>query len=192
MRRDEDRFWFGAGRPCLDLVATVRGRLGEAPFDRLTGPAAADLWLTAAGFVLKAPAGQDDLAELRALREAVFRLLCTLGERAPAEEVRRVNRWAAEPFAPAQLRVGPDGAIVREAVPTGVGEVLSLLAGDAVGLLSGSDRDLLRQCAADSCGTFFLGTSRGKARQWCSSATCGNRARVSAYRRRHEADPAGR
>lgn len=48
-----------------------------------------------------------------------------------------------------------------------------------------ADVALLRQCQAARCGPLYVDTSRGHRRRWCSSETCGNRARVTAHRRRH-------
>ena len=63
-------------------------------------------------------------------------------------------------------------------------QALALIARDLVDLVGGPHRVRLHQCEADVCGTFFVDTSRAGSRRWCSSATCGNRARVAAHRGR--------
>lgn len=45
----------------------------------------------------------------------------------------------------------------------------------------------LRICANPSCGLFFYDTSRTRKRRWCSMARCGNRHKVAAFSRRHNA-----
>ncbi len=42
---------FDAGRVCLDLVATVGGRLGDEPVERLDGPGRLGQWLLGAGLL---------------------------------------------------------------------------------------------------------------------------------------------
>jgi predicted RNA-binding Zn ribbon-like protein len=62
--------------------------------------------------------------------------------------------------------------------------ILHRIAADAVSVTTGAPAARLRQCAAHTCGTFFLDTSRAGNRKWCSSASCGNRVRVAAHRNR--------
>jgi predicted RNA-binding Zn ribbon-like protein len=44
-----------------------------------------------------------------------------------------------------------------------------------------------RVCGDPGCGTVFYDRSRNRSGRWCSMATCGNRAKVRAFRRRHAA-----
>jgi len=47
-----------------------------------------------------------------------------------------------------------------------------------------TDMTKLRQCKG--CSWMFLNSGRGKGRQWCNMKTCGNRAKLAAFReRRH-------
>ncbi|MFD7658812.1 CGNR zinc finger domain-containing protein [Actinosynnema sp. NPDC059797] len=169
----------------LALVATVRSRLGRQR-DELTDPASLARWL--AGHEMP-PADEPDpthVREFRALREAAYRLLegVTTGRAARTGDVELVNRFAAEPPPPAVLETGPDGVLRRGTCPPTADQALGLVARDLVELLTGPDRDRLHQCEAEVCGTFFVDTSRAGRRRWCSSATCGNRARVAAHRGR--------
>jgi predicted RNA-binding Zn ribbon-like protein len=43
----------------------------------------------------------------------------------------------------------------------------------------------MKACKADDCRWAFLDTSKNRSRAWCSMDSCGNRAKVHAYRRRH-------
>jgi predicted RNA-binding Zn ribbon-like protein len=43
----------------------------------------------------------------------------------------------------------------------------------------------MKACRADDCRWAFLDTSKNKSRAWCSMESCGNRAKVHAYRQRH-------
>jgi predicted RNA-binding Zn ribbon-like protein len=56
-------------------------------------------------------------------------------------------------------------------------------------LLTSDQVHRIAQCHdADGCGWLFLDHSRSRARQWCSMADCGNRAKARRhYRRSHKA-----
>ena len=43
----------------------------------------------------------------------------------------------------------------------------------------------MKACRADDCRWVFLDTSKNRSRCWCSMESCGNRAKVQAYRQRH-------
>ena len=50
----------------------------------------------------------------------------------------------------------------------------------------------VKACRGTDCGWVFLDTSRNGSRRWCDMATCGNRAKTTAFRARHRAPrPAG-
>ncbi|PRY44633.1 CGNR zinc finger domain-containing protein [Umezawaea tangerina] len=172
-------------RVCLELVGTVRGRLGE-PSDDLADPVSLAGWLARRGL---RPTEEPDAAHVtgfRALREASYRLLVAVtGGGAPRpDDVALVNRRAAHPAPAVSLVDTPGGGLRREvAVPTPE-QALAVVARDLVDLVGGPDLVRLHQCEADVCGTFFVDTSRAGSRRWCSSATCGNRARVAAHRGR--------
>ena len=61
-------------------------------------------------------------------------------------------------------------------------QLLALIARDAVDLLAGNDRTFLRECAGPACDGIYVDRSKGFRRQWCSSKTCGNQARVDRFR----------
>jgi predicted RNA-binding Zn ribbon-like protein len=48
----------------------------------------------------------------------------------------------------------------------------------------------MKACRAEDCRWAFLDTSKNKSRAWCSMESCGNRAKVNAYRQRHQHYPA--
>jgi predicted RNA-binding Zn ribbon-like protein len=48
----------------------------------------------------------------------------------------------------------------------------------------------MKACRAEDCRWAFLDTSKNKSRAWCSMESCGNRAKVNAYRQRHQLYPA--
>ncbi len=47
----------------------------------------------------------------------------------------------------------------------------------------------LRECAAPECRTWFVDTSRGGRRRWCSMARCGNQTKAARHRRKQALRP---
>jgi predicted RNA-binding Zn ribbon-like protein len=64
---------------------------------------------------------------------------------------------------------------------------LSPVASAALGVAGAVDPTRIRRCAAHDCSRWFVDTSRGGRRRWCSMETCGNRAKAARYRERHPA-----
>ncbi|MFI9379975.1 CGNR zinc finger domain-containing protein [Kutzneria sp. NPDC052558] len=177
----------GTGRLCLELVATVHGRLGAAPSDDLGDGAGVATWLDNVGIETAKRPGDEDVSHFVEVREAVCRLVtATARDQAElqGEDVALVNAWARGPAPVPQLRIGEHGLVSDTERPTPT-QVLTAVARDAIDLLSTAEAKRLHQCDGNHCGTVFLDTSRGGRRRWCSSDRCGNRARVAAHRDRH-------
>ena len=175
---------FDSGRVSLDLMATLGNRSDE----RLHDPAGLEAWLLAGGLVDEPVAiGSRDLARTRALRAALFGVVdaSLRGDRPPRADVETINAAAAVPARSPRLILEADG-LGRERPAFAVAEILGEIARDAVDLLTGPQRDLIRECAADDCSGIYVDASRGGTRRWCSTARCGNRARVAAHRARHQ------
>ncbi|TVL89139.1 ABATE domain-containing protein [Streptomyces sp. SAJ15] len=185
---------FDSGRVCLDLVATVGGRLSEEPVERLDGPERLRAWLVGAELV---PLGTcleavdaAWLTRFLAARDLLHRVvraeLDVEPGRATAADLERLNALAST--APPAVRAvrNSDGTLVRViAVAPDCGALLAQIARDAVELLTDPvARGQLRQCEGETCSLVYLDTSRGRRRRWCSSEVCGNRERVARHRRR--------
>ncbi|HEX6354167.1 CGNR zinc finger domain-containing protein [Actinophytocola sp.] len=182
------------GRICLELIATVHGRFSELPEDDLADQAGLADWLTAKDLVTASPPRDADVADFQGLREAIFRLVSAAGggpESALENAVALVNKHARGDIHLVQLIAQSDSSggvhLTAQTVPPTVSQVLTTVARDAVDLLTGPDAERLHQCQADTCGSFYLDSSRGRQRRWCSSASCGNRERVAAFRDRNRA-----
>jgi predicted RNA-binding Zn ribbon-like protein len=170
----------------LDLVNTRALRRGAA-VDLLERPAALTAWLRAERERLawRGPAASADLVAVCGLRDALDALLRARLARttAPDAAVRRLNRALAGARDQARLewtRAGPR----KTAAPAGASRdgLLQRLALDGLELLTGPDADKLRECAHPDCRMLFMAAN--PKRQWCSAATCGNRARVSRHHAR--------
>ncbi len=79
----------------------------------------------------------------------------------------------------AVLTVDATGAVVAVPDATGGHLLAAVHAAQADGSWS-----RLKLCAADDCARAFIDRSRNRSAQWCSMATCGNRAKVRAFRAR--------
>jgi predicted RNA-binding Zn ribbon-like protein len=186
----ETRAKLTTGRLCLELVATVHGRLGGTPNDDLLDGARIADWLASVGIETVEPPSDGDVPHYGDVREAVYRLVTATATGTvpdPAQrdaDVSLVNAWARGPAPVPQLRVGDHGLLSDTAKPT-ARQVLTAVARDTIDLLSTPESGRLHQCDGNHCGTVFLDTSRGGRRRWCSSDRCGNRARVAAHRDRH-------
>lgn len=179
----ELRFLFVAGRPCLDLAATV-GERWRRSFERLRTPDDLSRWLVQAGMLEGPPVvGQAQLEAARALRDAIYPAAKSAGKGTldPAD-VAEINRWAALPAPAPQL---DPRRRVRWAASQPVEAALGSIARDAIDLISGPFATRVRECAAVDCALLFVDTSPPGRRRWCSMDGCGNRAKTAAYRRRH-------
>ncbi len=136
-------------------------------------------WL-AGRFDHLAPTTESDVADAEALSAAIERLVAATADETTrkAEDVDTVNLFAATPDVPPVLDGGrrrAGGGQVR------VAQALSSIARDAVAILTAAD-GRIRRCAG--CGRVFHDDSRTGNRKWCSMLSCGNRAKVAAFRAR--------
>jgi predicted RNA-binding Zn ribbon-like protein len=49
-------------------------------------------------------------------------------------------------------------------------------------LLSETDRSRIRKCGSHDCEVYFIDTSKGRRRRWCSMKNCGNREKQRRWR----------
>ncbi|MEO6834651.1 MAG: CGNR zinc finger domain-containing protein [Candidatus Tumulicola sp.] len=129
----------------------------------------------------------EDLSDALVLRGALDRCFGAASRRdaLPARDVDTINSYASDE--PPALILRPDGSVARSATdPIRAG--LSAIARDAIETIARQGSDL-RVCRGDGCGRIFLDRSRGKDRRWCSMARCGNRMKVTAFRRRRRRTP---
>lgn len=181
-RLDNDRLAFR-------FTATLSDR-GAHSVDRLPTPARLGDWLEANDLSLaevEATAADLDLA--RRLREAIHRAgTATARDRAPdADDVRLINALAHDSQAYLELDATTARWRTRSRHP--VHAALGIIALDAIGLLGGPERPLVKTCENPACGGLYVDTSRGQNRRWCSMNICGNRAKKT--RLRHQDKPAG-
>ncbi len=176
------RFRQGAGRLCLDFVRTLRHRGSPDVVEELPDAEALLAWVRQCGPCAEAT-GHPDAADARELREAVHTLITDARTgRTPGTHARdRVNSAAAHAVPVPHLT--PAGHLAQHADDP-VRATLSLVARDALDLVTSPSLARLRNCAGPTCGALFLDISRPGNRRWCSMGTCGNRAKKETLRGR--------
>lgn len=168
--------------PALALVNSRRLAGGE-PVDELATVMGARRWAAAHGLDGGVRRSEDAVA-LRGLRDAIRELLeARMESREPEATALTVVNAAASPTLSLLVWDADGPRELRERLgTTGLDLDLALLAGDAMDLVMGPERERLHVCAAPGCIRLLL---RDHARRtWCSTR-CGDRVRASRYYRRH-------
>jgi len=199
------------GRPCLDFVNTVGGRVsrpGRARkrdyrdhvlIERLGSYDALVAWAELAGLFsakeggwLRDAAARHPnlagavLARALELREAIYRILraSQQGWHPDADDLAVLNRELRGARLHERLGGVPPLVWEWEGSDSDLDQVLWPVLRDAAELLTSDALSRLGQCAGHECGWLFLDTSRGHRRRWCDMADCGNRAKVRRFRQR--------
>jgi predicted RNA-binding Zn ribbon-like protein len=179
----ERAFQLISSHRALDLLATLRDRHRVAA-ECLREPADLDRWLALAGYDLAARSDAGDVREARTLREAISGVTRAAlgGVEPPTAALAELNRFAEQPPLVPQLSSNLDR---RWSASRPVQAALAMLAREAVDLLSGPERTLIRECAAaPNCSRLYLDRSPGRRRRWCHMDWCGSHAKMAAYRQR--------
>jgi predicted RNA-binding Zn ribbon-like protein len=177
---------FTSNRLCLDFLATI-GEVGHRDIERIGTPGAYSSWISAAGVLEPAPlVSVSDIAEALMFRRALRGYFEAAVGRAdpPPEAIAELNLRARRP-APL-LEMASDGKTVARRSSTPGDAALAAVARDALLLVAEGLLPRVKQCMDPTCRMFFLDTSRGNNRVWCSTEGrgCGNKAKKRAFRAR--------
>lgn len=177
-----------ADHAALDLLNTrpqVNGKL----VDFLQSDADVLCWLSRTGFSVTGaisnafPSALLDSA--RILRETIRRLIekRKSGERGNPSAL---NAFLAEAQTyPRLIWDNTSSPIIKRMRQQGTPEqMLAPVAESAADLLVTGNFDLVKICEEESCVLWFYDQTKSHHRRWCSMATCGNRNKVAAYRKR--------
>jgi predicted RNA-binding Zn ribbon-like protein len=179
---------FIGGHAAIDFVNTLRVVGGEVT-DTLGSDGDVRVWLGLAGVPVApkpAPWPEGTLLEAaRRLREAARKAIEAkkAGGRPP---LKVINAFLESSAGHGRLvdRLG-SGLEFRRVYHGGTpGEYLMPVTEAVARLLAEADFDLVRRCASEQCVLWFYDRSKGHGRRYCTSAGCGNRAKVAAYRSR--------
>jgi predicted RNA-binding Zn ribbon-like protein len=170
-----------------DLVIDFVNTAGFGP-DRedLPTPDALVQWLSSRGLEPGSRATKADWEEARAVREALRDLLSAHNE--VGVDVGRATAVldVAARRSGLGVRFDDDGARAEPSAPGARGAIGRILAEVSAAMADGT-WERLKACRADDCRFAYLDTAKNRSRAWCSMQSCGNRAKVAAYRERHSA-----
>lgn len=182
------------GNLSLDFLHTVRRSRGSV-LDLVRTPEALAAWLfTHAGEPaahlqepLPPPDGRRLLDEGRRLRRDVGLLVATYARTGSLDDAATYGINRVLEGCPRTARLVTDGgrpAIVERTQARDFLAALGPVAEAAARLVATVEPGRIRQCSSDRCGAWFVDSSKGNRRRWCSMASCGNRQKASAHRSR--------
>lgn len=195
--RTEPFEWSG-GHPALDFVNTLDERPSPSPIENLASYASLVRFTHLAGLV-EAPVATRLLASrervcariatrARTLREHLHDVLKALHEDRPASKADLLAISAAIRAAHAARQLVPSAspglAGVAWVSPVALDIPLHACALAIERLLIDVDRRKIRKCGASDCDVYYLDTSKGQIRHWCSMKGCGNREKQRRWRDR--------
>jgi predicted RNA-binding Zn ribbon-like protein len=183
-----------AGHPAIDLVNTVAWR-GD-PHRRteyLLDYSDLVAWARHAGVLSPREARElagraasvgaaaaNALRATRQLREALHCIWTGSGSDRDTDRVADTYRSALRAR---RLTIDDDVGSWRDTALT-LQTPLHRLAVESVTLLTAVPRSRIKRCGDSDCGWLFVDSSHRQNRRWCSTADCGNRARVRSFYRR--------
>jgi predicted RNA-binding Zn ribbon-like protein len=170
-----------------DLVIDFVNTAGFGP-DRedLATPADLLAWLQERDLDPGVRATKTDLEEARSVREALRELMLGHNDCACDDETALAVIDDAACRAHLGVRFGGGGARIEPRNP-GVRGALGKILSEVSESMSDGSWERMKACRADDCKYAFYDTAKNKSRAWCSMQSCGNRAKVHAYRERKSA-----
>ncbi|MDS0139202.1 MULTISPECIES: CGNR zinc finger domain-containing protein [unclassified Amycolatopsis] len=166
------------------FTATLTERCGDA-VERIPTPQRLLDWLAVWGLAVDSCTAAQ-LERARELRESIHAAAtaAALQETLPAAAVQVLNDCSIEGRAAAVLT--PDGTRQwRLGSPSRVEDALSVIAADAIAIVSGERDGKLALCASPTCRAAFFDTSQSRTRRWCDMNTCGNRQKKARFNAKH-------
>lgn len=195
-RGKKERFTFLGAHPCLDFVNTAPGaERAEAlrNFDDLVewfceSRLIAILELRQAGERWSSADTRHAYQEAVSFRQGLLEMLerVAAGRSAPEPAMVAINRFLSEREGrPELVRTKSGFAQEFRRRLERPRQLLVPIAESASDLLCNRELNRIKRCANPGCGLFFYEVARNRRRRWCSMKTCGNRAKLAAFRRRH-------
>ena len=166
----------------LDFVNTLDLRPWSDTFDTPAGLAS---WLAERS--LLAEDGRvtgADVAFATEVREAIRQLLLAHNDCAAEDGKALAVLDAAAQRAGLCVRFR-GGTSQVEPSASGVAGAVGRVLGCVADAMADGTWERLKACRAEDCHWGYLDTAKNHSRAWCSMSSCGNRAKVNAYRERH-------
>jgi len=192
---DANPFEWSGGHPALDLVNTLDERPSPSPIENLATYRDLTRFAALAGLVDRRTAarlqqlgntGSHIAKRARKLREHLHGVLAAAHSRHPARQSDLDALAAAIQAAHAARTLvasASPGLANRRWSPTLAREIPLHACSLAIErLLVDEQRKRIRKCGASDCDVYYLDTSKGHRRQWCSMKGCGNREKQRRWR----------
>jgi len=182
------------GRLCIEFVNTIHDRFAPQLEDYIATPERYLEWAKRSGAITPEEAGgllrfaenpAPLMKEVRALRDALYRLLLAQADRVPlpADALHLQNMWLKS--ARQSEMLCENGALIFHAERGDLRAPLKRIALDLVDTFADarSGKLKLRLCAnRESCGWLFADTSKNGRRRWCAMETCGTISKMATRR----------
>jgi predicted RNA-binding Zn ribbon-like protein len=161
------------------FTGTLSERCGET-VERIPVPTRLTEWLAVNGLAVDS-CTQTQLDRARELRESIHAAATAVANQnpLPSSAVQVINDCSTEGLASAILT--SEGDRKWRLGSSSVEDALSVIAVDAISLLTGEREAKISLCASPTCRAAFLDTSRGGTRKWCDMNTCGNREKKARF-----------
>ncbi len=196
MQDRADQFEWSGGHPALDFVNTLDERPSDSPVEKLATYQDLVRFAKLAGLV-EAPLADRMLrlhgracalivARARKLREHLYAVLVATHCGRPAREadLKAVSRAIQDAHTARVLGASHSSQLASHRWWPPLARDIPLHACSLAieRLLIDEDPRRIRQCGAADCEVYFIDTSKGHLRQWCSMKGCGNREKQRRWR----------
>jgi len=176
-----------------DLRRFVQDGVRHRASDELATATQLEAWLQRRGLLKRGAKidrhGHRQAIELRESLRAFLQLAPSERRRSAPSAVRLSANAANFPLV---VQVSTDGTVRLQPQPARPHGTLGNILAELQHAADTGKLDRLKTCASEECRWVFYDRSKPGSRRWCSSALCGNRQKVRAYRRRQQAaSPAG-
>lgn len=196
MSKRADPFDWSGGHPALDFVNTLDERSLDPPADNMLSYRDF-VWFTELAGLINRPTARHlrDAAgpaiariarQAIQLREQLYRILAAKhsGRQAAQVDLMEIGKAILDAHAARKIVAPGSFGIAKFAwkAPSSIEVPLHACALAIEDLLVGADRRRIRKCEASDCDVYFIDTSKGHRRQWCSMKNCGNREKQRRWR----------
>lgn len=195
--RRADPFEWSGGHPALDLVNTLDERPSPSPIENLATYPDLVRFAVLAGLIdrrtaaglqrLDGRSGPLVATRARKLREHLHDVVAAANSRRPARQSDLDALSAAiqaAHVARTLVVASPSPGLVNRRWSPALSPEIPLHACSLAieCLLVDEPRKRIRKCGATDCDVYYLDTSKGQRRQWCSMKGCGNREKQRRWR----------
>ena len=198
MPATENSFEWSGGHPALDFVNTLDERPSDAPIENLATYGDLVRFAELAGLIdtekakylrrLSGTRCARIAGRARELREQLHGILAALNRQSPfPQDMLKAIAAAIRRAHAARVLVAATGTRIAvhdwDWSPSRAADVpLHACAIAIEDLLVSAEQSRIRKCAAADCDVYFIDTSKGRRRHWCSMGNCGNREKQRRWR----------